>query len=142
MVAVRRRTILAVLVIIPLLAAAAVTYVAQAGAGDEWACDAFATTSFTLAGETGGLADPEAALREGVEILAQDGVADGSAMLAALERRSGPDRLDPTSGELFLDGKVRVQFGLSKLTDGTWALGRMKYCPGIGDVGAPSPSGG
>jgi len=141
MVAVRRRRILAVLVIIPLLAAAAVIATAQAG-GDEWACDVFATTSFTLAGETGGLADPEAALREGVEFLSQDGVADTSVMLAALERRSGPDRFDPTTGELFLDGKVRVQFGLSKLTDGTWALGRMKYCPGRGDVGSPSPSGG
>ncbi len=108
------------------------------GADPDWGCESerIASTVASLDSGGGSHSASEAYLAL-VSYLIQDGVGDDS-YLAALESRSGPDRFDEATGQLWINDKVQVEMGLTPLDDGTWAVGSFRYCsPRLPDLESP-----
>lgn len=104
--------------------------VGSAGAptGD-WACppERVGIDLITLL-EGGGSATAEDALVEYADLLAEDGTYSRDEYVAAITSRTGSDRFDPETGELFLDDQLQAVIVTEQLTDGTWAVGRVESC--------------
>jgi hypothetical protein len=99
------------------------------GAGEGWGRDRSAVEILGVGADAaGGHESQRGALRAGADRLSEDGYLDGSVLLAALDGRSGPDRYDPATGDLFLDDKVHVDLCRPELHDGTWSVGNVRYC--------------
>jgi hypothetical protein len=143
----RLRAIKTAAVVVALVGAAALgTAVGSAGGPyDGWECppDRIGHTLYTNA-EGGGYASPEETLADHARFLAADGPHDESVYAEALASRTGPDRFEPETGELYVDDRIEARITLTELADGTWSVDNELLChrPVPRELASPYPTPG
>jgi len=127
------------------MAVAAIGVAIALGRGDgEWGCPP-ERRALEVADSApgGGASSRQELLREEAVVLAEDGVASRSALLDAVDSRTGPTRYEPSTGKLFVDGELLARFKAVELEDGTWTVGGVTFCfppPPIDPVPGITPS--
>ena len=94
-----------------------------------WGCprDRIGHSIVDLAQRGGSPTEMEAA-RAWIPSLAEDGEVSAERLRAAFDASSGPSSYDVGSGELRIDGDLFAVFGISRLSDGTWAASSVEHC--------------
>lgn len=78
--------------------------------------------------QRGGSPTEMEAARAWIPSLAEDGEVSAEHLRAAFDASSGPSSYDIGSGELRIDGDLFAVFGISRLSDGTWAASSVDHC--------------
>ena len=94
-----------------------------------WACprERIGHSIVDLAQRGGSPTEMEAA-RAWIPSLAEDGEVSAELLRAAFDASSGPSSYVVSSGELRIDGDLFAVFGISRLSDGTWAASSVEHC--------------
>jgi hypothetical protein len=99
------------------------------GFREGWGCEperiGFTSTSLE---EGGGSSDQLEAVRDVLPSLAEDGEVPLEQLERAVDRRSGPSRFGPGTGQLWIDGLIHAEIHVSQLMDGTWVAGSYEQC--------------
>ena len=78
--------------------------------------------------QRGGSPTEMEAARGWIPLLAEDGEVSAERLRVAFDASSGSSSYDIDSGELRIDGDLFAVFGISRLSDGTWAASSVEHC--------------
>jgi hypothetical protein len=90
----------------------------------------------------GGYHSRSGALISIASFLAADGARTEAEYTDALRSTAGPNRFDPESGKLYINGQVEAQVAPTQPGDGTWAVDDVLLCgrPVPPELASPYPT--